>query len=463
MVKLPRYKLNVGQRLRYRMSDEPAGQAQACGTHGWSRFAIDWDFHVVAHHADGYSRVVFSETRTQETGSAAGEPTIRTIDCDGFFDIADDGRLIENWTITPLANPTIIFPQLPRDQFQVSSDWHTTLNLDGTNRHFMPASVDAAVDQPIWQFVENCQTQLDPIYLASRRRDYAFDLERGLVSRVTTAFEHGWPASPNPIASTDSIDLIEVIEPTGVDLGSVADEADRYFEVCAEYQRLTELALWDLPQAPHWHGKAIDVLERFDSTVGVEFIHELLQRKLKLHKRECGSMLTEAEKFAGLIDKPACTWRSTDLIGNMHSSEDYRGMTVVLIFWNRGCAWCIRALLALRSLASEMQGRPIAFLGVSADRKVEDAAFVWQTLKIAFPTILDIDGGHTLSSACGIDGYPTTVVIDQDGIIRRIRVGYTPHLHTLLAGDLQRLSIGHTIAATTVRTIHRTRIEPTTS
>ena len=127
MVVLPRYKLGVGQRLRYHMSIAGNGEAQANGIRRPSRFSTDWNFYVIARRLEGLWRIVFSESRTQEIESASGGRTNRTIDNDGFFDIADDGRLVENWTITPLANPTAIFPQLPAGQSQIASGWHSML------------------------------------------------------------------------------------------------------------------------------------------------------------------------------------------------------------------------------------------------------------------------------------------------------------------------------------------------
>lgn len=436
MVLLPRYKLRVGSQLRYRLSAGLADHATESQTH--SSFCVDWDFHVVARHANGYSRVIFSECRTQDSGPRSGKPTLRRLDRDGFFDIDDSGRLVENWTITPLTDPSPIFPQLPEDQSQFESGWTSALELDGAIRDYTPAGSDTALHQSVWHFVEVCRTQLDPIYLASRRREHVFDLDRGLVNRVTTEFERGWPAGGNP-ASSNSIELIEAIEPSGPPSCALAEEAERYFEVSAEYQRLIDLAQWDLPQADFWQNKSADVLERFVPTVGFELIQKWLQRKLKLHNDECENMLSDAQQLARLIDTPALDWQSVDLSGETRRLRDYRGQVLLLCFWNRGCPWSIRALLTLRTLAAEMHQLPVAFLGVNADRNLETASIVWRALNIAFPTILDDDNGHTMSPAFGIDGYPTTVLIDQSGVIRRIRPGYSCGLASTLALEMKRL------------------------
>jgi peroxiredoxin len=424
------------------MSGERRTGTSANGAAGGSTCSIDWNFQVIARHADGACRLVFSESRTQERDSASGGRTAETIDTDGFFDIRDDGRLVENWTITPMANPTMIFPRLPADRSQIAAGWHSTLQLDGAHRQYEPASADLARGQSSWQFVEDCRTQLDPIYHVSRQRHYAFDVQQGLVTQVSTSLQRGWPAQSGAAVSIDSIHLIDVATRGRVDSARVHQEADRYFASCAEYQRLVDLALWDLPQSSRWLEQAAQVLEQFEATVRVEFIREMLRRKLRLHHRERGSMLSDAERLAALIDKPALDWQTVDLEGNLHALKDYEGKVLVLCFWNRGCTWSLRALLALNALASGLHARPIAFLGVNADRNVADAAFVWQTFKMVFPTIVDGPGAHCISGSYGVDGYPTTVVIDPSGIIRRMRAGYSYQLSSTLAHELTGLVSG---------------------
>ncbi len=129
--------------------------------------------------------------------------------------------------------------------------------------------------------------------------------------------------------------------------------------------------------------------------------------------------------------------------------QDFRGRPLVLVFWNRGCSWCVRALLALNRLASEIAESPIAFLGVNADQQVHDAALVARALDLSFPNIPNIDGETNIASSYGVDGFPTTVLIDQFGMVRRVRSGYSAQLSSLLADELRRLQAGVTLSAST--------------
>jgi peroxiredoxin len=432
---VPKYKLEVGSRLRYRMSDEAAGGAASRESAEESRLAIEWDFSVISHHRDHGWRVFFTESRAQESGTLAGKGLIRNFYQDGFFDIAEDGQLIENWTITPLANPTPIFPQLPKDPGECETGWRSALQLDGTRCQYFATSA-APASESKWNFAQECRTQLDPVYLASRQRDYMFDLRRGVVDRVTTAFQRGWPA---PWNSSDSIHLVEIIQPNASDPKPIRQEVERYFDACAEYQRFIDLALWDVIQSSHWLEQARGALAAYERTAEIDSMSQCARRRLTVLDDERDNLLSEAQQLARTIDQPSPDWRAADLNGNVRALHDFRGRPLVLVFWNRGCSWCIRALLALNRLASEIAESPIAFLGVNVDQQVHEAVMVAQALDLSFPNIPNIGAETNIASSYGIDGFPTTVLIDQFGLVRRVRSGYSAQLSSLLAYELRHL------------------------
>jgi peroxiredoxin len=440
MRELPRYKLAVGDQLIYHLAGERSVGSAAHGGGGNggrpSGYSIDWNFHVVACDATGAWRLVFAERRGQLRDGAAVVHGAHTLDMDGFIDIWNDGRLAENWTIMPLADPTAIFPRLPADRAQIAAGWDSTLQLDGTVRRYRAAGAEPAPGEAGWRFVADCHTELDAVYRSSRQRQYTFDLNRGLVSDVTTSLRRGLAGDSQAAAYAESIRLVDVLQRPNAAGGRASQEADRYFAACAEYQRLIDLAFWELRHSSRWLEEAGEALQQFEATAGVDFLLDMARRKLALHNRERDSMLADAERLAPFVDKPAPDWRAADLEGNVHALNGYRGNGVVLCFWSTACSWSLRTLLALDALAGELRGQPVAFLGVSADTNVEAAGFAWQMMKMRFPTILDGSGSNAIAQSYGVDGHPTTVVIDLSGVIRRIRAGYSHQLSSLLRQEL---------------------------
>jgi hypothetical protein len=84
----------------------------------------------------------------------------------------------------------------------------------------------------------------------------------------------------------------------------------------------------------------------------------------------------------------------------------------------------------------------VVFLGVNADGNHDNAKFVWQTLKMVFPAMIDAGGAGGIASAYGVESFPTTVVVDPCGVIRRIRAGYSPRLSSMLLSELAQWSYG---------------------
>ena len=115
------------------------------------------------------------------------------------------------------------------------------------------------------------------------------------------------------------------------------------------------------------------------------------------------------------MNKPSPEWDTTDLAGSAVSLAGCRGKVLVLDFWYRGCGWCIRAMPQMKQVATHFQGRPVAVLGMNTDRDQADAQFVVDKLALNYPT-LKAEG---LPEKYGVRGFPTLLVIDQAGVVRR--------------------------------------------
>jgi thiol-disulfide isomerase/thioredoxin len=132
----------------------------------------------------------------------------------------------------------------------------------------------------------------------------------------------------------------------------------------------------------------------------------------------------ENARRESLDDKPAATWTTTDLAGQQHCLEDYRGKVVVLDFWFRNCGWCIRSMPQIKALADRFRGQPVVILGMNVDKEDKDAQYVVDKLQLNYPTL----HGKDIEKNYGVQGCPTFIVIDQKGIVRVRHAGYSPTL-----------------------------------
>jgi thiol-disulfide isomerase/thioredoxin len=116
---------------------------------------------------------------------------------------------------------------------------------------------------------------------------------------------------------------------------------------------------------------------------------------------------------------------------------DLRGSVVLLNFWGTWCPPCRMELPHIAEIYQQRQEAKFKLLAVSCgesaaaediDSLREDTKALLESQQITMPTYADSAGvtRAAVARAANFDGYPTTVVLDGDGIIRGFWVGYAP-------------------------------------
>ena len=138
-------------------------------------------------------------------------------------------------------------------------------------------------------------------------------------------------------------------------------------------------------------------------------------------------------QFLSELTSKCDTGRFPGLDGKEHALADYRGKVVVMDFWYRGCGWCVKAMPQMNALAEQYAGKPVAILGMNNDAKMEDARFVADVMALKYGTIL-VD--RDFPGKCGVQGFPTVIVVDPEGKVRDLHVGYSADLREKLAKSI---------------------------
>jgi thiol-disulfide isomerase/thioredoxin len=102
-----------------------------------------------------------------------------------------------------------------------------------------------------------------------------------------------------------------------------------------------------------------------------------------------------------------------------------RGKVVLLDFWATWCPPCIQMLPILHDLHKEWAPRGVEFVGVDSDgpqSTVEEVRDFLIEHPAPYPIVLD-DG--TANSLYKIRALPQMVVIDREGAVRRVFIGFT--------------------------------------
>lgn len=108
--------------------------------------------------------------------------------------------------------------------------------------------------------------------------------------------------------------------------------------------------------------------------------------------------------------------------GDRMRLEDLRGQVVLLEFWATWCGACRASTPAFNALSERYADRGLLVLGINTDAKEAPmAAAGHRTFAARYPTVFDPE--HRAQIAFSVDSLPTLVLIDREGIVRRVSVG----------------------------------------
>jgi peroxiredoxin len=109
----------------------------------------------------------------------------------------------------------------------------------------------------------------------------------------------------------------------------------------------------------------------------------------------------------------------TTVSGAHLSLSSYRGDTIVLNFWGSWCAPCRAEAPALSSLARQLHGKHVQFVGIDIRDEPDSAQAFMQTFNVSYPSLSDPNDQIALAfhSTVPPAAIPTTLVIDRDGRI----------------------------------------------
>ena len=127
---------------------------------------------------------------------------------------------------------------------------------------------------------------------------------------------------------------------------------------------------------------------------------------------------------AGEIGSRLPDFTVKDLQGQTISSADLRGKVVLVDFWATWCQPCKKEMPGYQRLLDRYGSRGFAVLGLKFDTMMdtEDPVKFAKRIGVHYPLAVATDG--LKQKFGGIEGLPTTLLYDRQGILRKKVIGF---------------------------------------
>jgi thiol-disulfide isomerase/thioredoxin len=179
--------------------------------------------------------------------------------------------------------------------------------------------------------------------------------------------------------------------------------------------------------------------------INPEFSKEQFVFKAPEGAREVENFFAEAvekqdpqESPEGLVGQAAPDFELELLEGGRMSMEKHRGKEIVILdFWATWCGPCIRAMPILMEVAQDYSDKGVVLYAINLREQPQMVRAFLEKQKWELKAPLDQDGA--VAGLFRVRGIPQTVIVDREGIIRGVHVGFSPNLKSQLTSELDAL------------------------
>ncbi len=151
----------------------------------------------------------------------------------------------------------------------------------------------------------------------------------------------------------------------------------------------------------------------------------------------CGS-LTGLFTNQGLAKgEPAPDFTLTSLRGEQVTLSELQGQVVLITFWSTTCGPCRRELPTLQELYENYTSQGLRVLAVNVGEKKSTVQRFVDENGYTLPILLDSRG--EVRGAYGVRGIPTSYLVDGQGTVQHVQLGYGAGLEAELRAEIESL------------------------
>lgn len=146
-----------------------------------------------------------------------------------------------------------------------------------------------------------------------------------------------------------------------------------------------------------------------------------------------------------LVGKPLPDFILPVIDGSELSKESLSGKVLLVDFWASWCGPCLAASPVLQAMHEEFSDRGLVVIGANTSERNKDGE-ITKTSKVAKSyarkknyTYTFTYGSDDFKDACRVRGLPTMLVVDRDGTVRDVIVGFSKDLKNILSDKIKPL------------------------
>lgn len=272
-------------------------------------------------------------------------------------------------------------------------------------------------------------------FLGERRSGrFWFDAEAGIVTRIESELRHRTAG----VVVQAKCKLVERRRESGRWLIQRTEEAKQLLQALDNEAGL----LADVLNQPAEIDSVLRRLERAWSGVAADAADSPIRAIAAANQRRldasAGMLRQAAARSATWMNRPPYNWSLQTPDGGTLRSADLRDRPLVECYWSADSLWGLRSLEMMRRFAARVGGgedAPVRVVCLNMDR---DAA-------LARRAIATCGGGltHVLAESLSANepelDFPTVRLIDRDGRVRHVLVGWRPDLYETLAPRIDKI------------------------
>ena len=128
-----------------------------------------------------------------------------------------------------------------------------------------------------------------------------------------------------------------------------------------------------------------------------------------------------AQDFSRVLNRALPAFSAKDTNGRTVNNASLRGQVVLLDFWATWCGPCKAAKPTMKDLHNRFRARGLRVIGATYN---DDPAELRKYLRANPPAFTYLENADALARQLGIRGIPSFVIVDRQGVVRHVIVGF---------------------------------------